>query len=136
LNVVEKQIKLENALEMVHRECSNRMRALLNQTQRHRERGKERGLSAGRRDEGTALGIQNREDRDSEGGQLRRELERGILERGIERGEKGGDRARNPEQGQGRRTTQVGRHNWKQWRQEDRIGSGGGKKNRLCESLV
>jgi hypothetical protein len=46
-------------------------------------------LSAGRRDEGTALGIQNR-DRDSEGGQLRPELERGILERGIERGEREG----------------------------------------------
>jgi hypothetical protein len=108
LNVVEKQIKLENALEIVRREHSNRIRTLLNQTQRNRERGKERGLSTGRRDEGTALGIQNR-DRDSEGGQLRPELDRGILERGIERGEKGGDRARNPEQGQGRRTTQVGR---------------------------
>jgi hypothetical protein len=65
-------------------------------------------LSAGRRDEGTALKIQNR-DKDSEGGQLRPELERGIIERGIERGEKGGDRAWNPEQGQGRRATQVGR---------------------------
>jgi hypothetical protein len=50
------------------------------------------GLSAGRR-EGTALGIQNR-DEDSEGGQLRPELERGI-----ERGEKGRRGARSGSRG-------------------------------------
>jgi hypothetical protein len=68
-------------------------------------------LSAGRRDEGTALGIQNR-DRDSEGGQLRPELERGILLESRTGTRKEDDPGRKIEL----EAVEVGRQNWKRWR--------------------
>jgi hypothetical protein len=96
------------------------MRTLLNQTQSNRERGKERGFSAGRRDEGAALGIQNR-DRDSEGGQLRPELERGFLRGGLSAGKREGAVL-----GIQNRDKEGEQPRW-----EDRIGSNGGRKTEL-----
>ena len=53
---------------------------------------------------------------------------------------KRGDHGRQNSKGERRRmeleAAGAGRWSWKQWRQEDRIGSGGGEKNRQRESLV